>query len=145
MSSIHTSTNRRTYLGAIDLLPPLEDGRFAVELGQAARPREVRRIVGLDRGYFGKFLSPSRQGIFRKIFGEIWVCPNPRITIWHSNNGMVECEIHYVEHYTEREPYEAPVALWSLPPFALLCVAEAGYAYSALATLARTTRRLPTN
>ena len=29
-----------------------------------------------DRGYFGKFLSPSRQGIFRKIFGEIWVCPN---------------------------------------------------------------------
>ena len=28
-----------------------------------------------DRGYFGKFLSPSRQGIFRKIFREIWTPP----------------------------------------------------------------------
>ena len=39
--------HQQKHLGAIDLLPPLEDGRFAVELGQAARPREVRRIVGL--------------------------------------------------------------------------------------------------
>ena len=31
-----------------------------------------------DRRYFGKFLSPSRQGIFRKIFREIWIWSNGR-------------------------------------------------------------------
>ena len=29
-----------------------------------------------DRGYLGEFFFPEKEGIFRKIFREIWVCPN---------------------------------------------------------------------